>query len=77
MIRRWTWSEDRILQPLCQGEGSETELGRQGMDDLRDEGYRRTECSVRHRIRWLRNQATWNKHYEGYAKASGQGEQAA
>lgn len=76
MIRRWSWREDKILQPFCQSEGSETELGREGMDSLRGEGYRRTECSVRHRIRWLRKQATWNKHYEGYRKGNGQGEQA-
>jgi hypothetical protein len=71
MIRRWGWNEDKILQPLCQGAGSETELGRDGVFMLRGEGYHRTECSVRHRMRWLRKQAEWNKRYAEFARVNG------
>ena len=68
MTKRWTYFEDKILQPHCCSAGSETDLGQMGMDDLRYEGYHRTECAVRHRIRWLRKQSGWNILYKGFGR---------
>lgn len=54
MIRKWTPEEDKILRPLLESTDSETVTGREGVMMLAGEGFRRTECSVRHRIRLMK-----------------------
>lgn len=54
MSEKWTPEEDAAISTLLDWEGSETEMGREGVMLLSDCGSKRSQSSVVHRLRKLR-----------------------